>query len=93
MKYILFSTPACPVCSEIKEYLDTKKIKGEEHSMSDEEGMLVLRKIYPQIKNRVKRKDDSLPMPVVVFFNESNEIINVANDLKKVKQIVENKAL
>ena len=93
MKYLLFSMPACPKCSAIKEYL-SGKIEGEEHSLADTDGVMKFRKLYPQIKDKVKRNEDgSLPIPTVLFVNESNEVVNVAHDLEKVKQIVENKTL
>ena len=54
MKYQLFSMPACPKCTAIKEYLQGK-IEGEEHSLADSEGVLTFRKLYPQIKDQVTR--------------------------------------
>ena len=93
MKYLLFSMPACPKCAAIKEYLQGK-IEGEEHSLADTDGVLAFRKLYPQIKDQVKRNDDgSLPIPTILFVNESNEVVNVAHDLEKTKQVVENKTL
>ena len=93
MKYMLFSMLACPKCAEIKEYLE-KNLKGEEHSLADSDGVLKFRKLYPQVKDKVERnKDGSLPIPTILFVNESNEVVNVANDLDKIKQIVENKPL
>lgn len=93
MKYQLFSMPACPTCAEIKQYLKDK-IEGEEHSLADTEGVLIFRKIYPQIKDKVKRnKDGSLPIPTILFLDDDNKIINIAQDLNKVKQIIENKKL
>ena len=93
MKYMLFSMPACPKCAAIKEYL-TGKIEGEEHSLADSDGILKFRKLYPQVKDRVKRNEDgSLPIPTILFLNDNDEIVNVAHDLEAVKKIVENKPL
>ena len=93
MKYLLFSMPACPKCAEIKEYLEGK-LKGEEHNLANSDGVMKFRKLYPQIKEKVKRNEDgSLPVPTIIFFNEDNEVINIAQDLEKIKNIVENKPL
>ena len=93
MKYMLFSMPACPKCAAIKEYLQGKA-EGEEHSLADSDGVMKFIKLYVQVKDRVKRNEDgSLPIPTVIFLNDDNEIINVAHDLEKVKQIIENKTL
>ena len=93
MKYLLFSMPACPKCAAIKEHLQGN-IEGEEHSLADSEGVLKFRKLYPQIKDQVTRNEDgSLPIPTILFVNETNEVMNVAHDLDKIKQIIENKPL
>ena len=94
MKYLLFSMPACPKCAAIKDYLQTKNIEGEENSLADPEGVVRLRKIYPQIKERVKRNEDgSLPIPTILFLDDNNNIVNIAHELEAVKRIVENRAL
>ena len=95
MRYLFFSMPACPKCAAIKDYLKSRKdIEGEENSLADPEGVIRLRKIYPQIKEKIKRNEDgSLPIPTILFLSDNEEIVNIAHDLESVKRIVENKAL
>jgi glutaredoxin len=94
MRYLFFSMPACPKCAAIKDYLKNSDIEGEENSLADPEGVIRLRKIYPQIKERIKRNEDgSLPIPTILFLDDSSNIVNTAHDLESVKRIVENRAL
>ena len=95
MRYLFFTMPACPKCSAIKDYLKARKdIDGEENSLADPEGVIRLRKIYPQIKERITRNEDgSMPIPTILFMDDSSNIVNIAHDLESVKRIVENKAL
>lgn len=94
MKCMLFSMPACPKCALIKQYFESKHIEVEEHSLADSEGVLKFRKLYPQIKDRVKRDENgSLPIPTILFFDESDNIVNIAHDLESIKKILENRQL
>ena len=93
MKHLIFSMPACPKCVEIKKYFEDKKIEFEEHSLADSEGVVLFRGFYSKLKDKIERNEDgSLPIPTILFL-KGEEVVNIAHDLEKVKQIVENKTL
>jgi len=93
-KIILFVMPSCDKCIDIKRFLDEKNIPYKLFNIAAIEGMDEFRKLYPKIKDRIKHNPDkSVEIPVVLFFDESNALLNTANSLEEVKRIVEHLSL
>ncbi len=91
--YKLFVMPACDKCNAIKEYLKEKGVPFELYDLAGE-GMEEFRRYYPRIKEKVTRNEDgSLVIPIMLVFDESENIVNFANNIEEIKRITENISL
>ncbi len=88
-KYKIFTTVGCDKCESAKQYLNEQGIEGSEVSIAEDEGVEELRKIYPQVKDKVTRTEDgSLPIPLILFFDENDEIIGVKHKQEEIEGFV-----
>jgi glutaredoxin len=89
MKYKVFTLPTCKKCPEVKDYLK-QKLDGQEIDLKDPEGLKELRKYYVQVKDKMPPRDEhgNLPLPIVLFFDEQDNITEVANSIEQVQVIV-----
>lgn len=92
-KYKIFTTVGCDKCEFAKQYLKEQGIYGEEVSIAEDKGIAELRKLYPRIKDKITRTENgSLPIPLVLFFDENDEIIGVKHKQEEIEEFVrENK--
>ena len=91
MKYKLFTATGCEKCELAKRFLKEKGIEGIEVSISDDEGVAELRKLYPQIKDKIARTEEgSMPIPLVVFYEDDN-IIGVKHKQEEIEIFVNEK--
>lgn len=88
-RYKIFTTVGCDKCESARQFINEQGIEGSEVSIADDEGVEELRKIYPQIKDKVDRQEDgSLPIPLVLFFDENDEIIGVKHKQEDIEKFV-----
>ena len=88
MEYKIYTMPLCDKCKKIKEYFHSSNITFSEVDLGDDEGVIELRKVYPKLKDRVKRTDEGqLPIPLIVAM-DGNEIKGIAHTLDETKAIV-----
>jgi len=84
MEYKIYTLPNCNACKTIKDYLNKSNIEFTEVNLGDDEGVLELRKIYTDIKDKIKRVDNEMVIPLITI-SENNKIIKVANTIKEIK--------
>lgn len=90
MKYKLFSMPACPKCKDVKALMAESDMPGEEVSLSDKDGLMEMRKLYPKIRSSLNRTEDgAIVVPVVVFFEDDDSLAGVATTLDEVKGYID----
>jgi len=90
--YKIFTTHGCDKCETAKQYFEEVGLEGSEVSIDDDEGVAELRNLYPQIKDKVERLENgSLPIPLILFFDENNEIIGVKHKQEDIEQFVNDK--
>ncbi len=88
MRFKLFSMPACPKCTVIKEYMAESGASGDEASLAEPEGMVEMRRLYPKIRGMIKRSEKgAMPVPIVVFFNQE-EIAAIATSIDEIKTVL-----
>ena len=75
MRYILFTTPTCPNCPVVKEYMHESDVEGEIVDASTPEGL-----------TRAKELEISA-VPTVVFFEDDKEI-GRANSVDETKNFL-----
>ncbi len=93
-KTILFVMPSCDKCIDIKRYFDEKNIPYKLYNIATIEGMDEFKRIYNKIKEQIKHNPDgSVCIPVVLFFDDKENLINAANSLGEVKRITEHASL
>ena len=81
----------CDKCETAKQYLKEKGLEGSEVSISDDDGLAELRKIYLQIKDKIARNEGgSLPIPLVIFYN-GDKIIGVKHKQEEIEEFVKEK--
>lgn len=81
--------PGCDKCETAKQYLTEQGLGGNEVDIADDEGVEELRNIYLKIKDKVTRTEDgSLPIPLVIFFDEKDEIIGVKHKQEDIESFV-----
>jgi len=80
-QYKFFITPMCPDCSEIKEFLETIKLKGEIIDAATDKGL------------EESQKLGIMGVPMMVFLDKDGKEVNRAEDLDDIKNILENKSL
>jgi len=89
----LFIMPACDKCTAVKQYLEEKQIQFEDHNLAGE-GMEEFRRYYPKVKEKVTRNEDgSLVIPIMLFLDSEENIVNFANKIEEIKHIIENVSL
>lgn len=92
IRYKIFTTVGCDKCEMVKQYLKDEGISGEEVSITEDEGVAELRQLYPKIKDMVERDDTgSLPIPLIIFFDDNNEIIAVKHKQEEIEAFVDEK--
>ncbi|NOR85048.1 hypothetical protein GQ473_02935 [archaeon] len=79
MKYLLFTTPTCPNCLAIKEFIKNVELKGDFIDASTDDGL----------KKAVDFNVSSVP--TVLFFNNNNKekIIAEAHNINDIKNAIE----
>lgn len=79
--HMLFTTPMCPVCNEIKEWLSTTNYKIEIIDATTPEG-------------RAKAVEYNIcKVPTMISFDKSGKRAGEAYDLDSVQEILENRTL
>jgi ribonucleoside-triphosphate reductase len=73
--YKLFTTPSCPNCPAVKEYMKTIKIKGEEIDASSDKG-----------RNEAINLG-IMSVPTIVFFDENGNEVKRANSIRELNKI------
>jgi len=76
-KYKLFTTPTCPNCPAVKEFLREVEMEGEEINAANPDGA------------QEAAKFGIMSVPTVIFFNNSNEVVATARNLPEIKRIVD----
>jgi len=71
----------CPNCHKLKVFLKSIDLEGEFIDAATKEGL------------EEARKYNVGGVPVVLFFNEKNEVISEAHSIEEVKRIIENRSL
>ncbi len=77
IKYKLFTTPTCPNCPSVKEFMKTLDIKGDVVNAATMEGSVLAAKF------------GIMAVPTVIFFNENNEVIEKAQSVPQVRKVVD----
>jgi len=90
VKYKVFTLPTCIKCPAVKDYLKQSGLEGQEINLKEKEGILELRKYYVLVKDKMPARDahGNLPLPIVLFFDEQDNIVHVANSLDEVQSAV-----
>ncbi len=84
----ILALPNCEKCAEAKEYL-LSKMQGEVINLGSDEGLKEFRALYKQLKGKIRRNaDGSLPIPTILFYDERNNLVTVAQNIEDLKQIV-----
>lgn len=93
--YKVFTLPTCVKCPSVKEFLKASGLLGQEINLKEKEGLLELRNYYAQVKDKMPPRDahGNLPLPIVLFFDEQDNIEKVANSLDDVQNVVSNNAV
>jgi len=81
VRYKLFTTPMCPNCPDVKEFMKTTNLEGEVVDASDPKGLQEA-SVY-----------GISSVPTVVFLDEDNKVVNTATTIEEIKRIIENKSL
>ena len=79
--YLLFTTPMCPNCPDLKEFMSTVDLEGENIDASTPEGL------------QEASKYDVVAVPTVVFLDEEGNVVNTAGNREEAKRLLENKTL
>lgn len=77
VKYKLFTTPTCPNCPGIKEFVKTLSIPGEIVNAATTEGAVLAAKF------------GIMAVPTVLFFNRDNEVVERAHSVSQVRKVVD----
>jgi hypothetical protein len=75
--YKLFTTPTCPVCPKIKEYMQTVEIEGQHINAASPEGA--------EEAARYGLKS----VPAVLFFDEKAELFTIARSINEIKRALQ----
>jgi len=88
----IFTMTGCDKCETAKQYLKEQGLEGSEVNISDDDGLQELRGIYPNVKDKIARTEGgSLPIPLVIFFDENNSIIGVKHKQEEIENFVNEK--
>lgn len=77
IKYKLFTTPTCPNCPNVKEFMKTVDIPGEVVNAATMEGSVLAAKF------------GIMAVPTVLFFNKDNEVIEKAQSVPQVRRVID----
>ncbi len=77
IKYKLFTTPTCPNCPKVKEFVKTLSIPGEIINAATTEGAVLAAKF------------GIMAVPTILFFNKDNEVIEKAQSVPQVRKVVD----
>ena len=80
MRYKLFTTPMCPNCPVVKEFMKTVDMEGELLDASTSEGL------------QQAQKYNIAAVPTVLFF-EGDELKSTCHSIDEIKRVTENKHL
>jgi ribonucleoside-triphosphate reductase len=87
-RYEIYTMPNCDKCQEIKATLSQKAIEGTEYNLSETDGLKKVRNVLRNHRDKIKRNSDgSLPVPIVLFFDEQNELKDIAQEPSAVERI------
>ncbi len=77
IKYKLFTTPTCPNCPSVKEFMKTVDIPGEVVNAATMEGGVLAAKF------------GIMAVPTVLFFNKDGEVIEKAQSVPQVRRVLD----
>ena len=77
IKYKLFTTPTCPNCPSLKEFMKTVSIQGEIVNAATTEGSVLAAKF------------GIMAVPTVLFFNGENEVLHIAQSVSQVRRVLD----
>ena len=80
-KYMLFTTPMCPKCPKIKEFMKNQDLEKEWMDAATPDGL------------ENARKNNVSSVPTIIFFDEMGEEVARASTIEETKRILENKTL
>ena len=75
-KYKLFTTPTCPSCPKVKEFMKNVKIKGEILDAATDNGA------------REAAKLGITSVPTVIFFDKHNNAVEEAHSVEDIKKVL-----
>ena len=80
-RYKLFTTPMCPNCAAVKDFMKGVELPGEAIDATTPEGI------------QEAQKFEIMSVPAVLFFDENDKVISTASTIDEVKRMIENKSL
>ena len=80
-KYKLFTTPMCPNCFAVKEFMKTVQLEGENIDATQPEG----------VKEAIKF--EVMSVPTMIFLDKEDKIISTAYTIDEIKRVIENRSL
>ncbi|MFH1181345.1 MAG: glutaredoxin domain-containing protein [Candidatus Woesearchaeota archaeon] len=75
--YKLFTTPTCPVCPKIKEFMQNFDLEGEHINAATPEGA------------EEAAKYGLKSVPAVLFFDEKAELFTIARSINEIKRALQ----
>jgi glutaredoxin len=75
-KYKLFTTPTCPNCPEVKDYLSNASLEEMHFDVTTDQGL------QEAITHNINRA------PTVIFMDKHDNHLHTANSLEEVKTIL-----
>jgi len=86
--YKIFTMPNCDKCMKAKRFLNDISVTGEHIDLSTKEGLAEFRNYYRDLKDKIQRNDDgSLPIPTILFFDSSNNVVNIAHKPEELEEL------
>jgi len=84
--YQLYTYPNCEKCEKTKSFLDLEEIAYQEINTALQEGLVEIRKLYSQIKDKIRRDEKGhLLLPILIKRNDSG-IEEVVQSLDEIKE-------
>jgi len=71
MNYELYTLPNCQECTEIKNFLDDKKINYEEVNAGTGEGRKRFKELFRNHREQIKRENQGIVLPVLIRRSDS----------------------
>ncbi len=86
--YTLYTLPNCSKCATVKDLLQREHVDYTEVNLGTPKGMAEFKKLYPNIRDRLKRTDDGGVVLPVLLRRKESDIVAISQTAEETEKLL-----